>query len=73
MDVPDEGGTLMRKFVDNANGNHHQSMMVCGPMLVHGCGRFNIIDAIFIASNLRRLGHDTLRVAAKRLYCRSDR
>ena len=28
MDVPDEGGTLMRKFVDNANGNHHQSMIV---------------------------------------------
>ena len=28
MDIPDEGGTLMRKFVDNVNRNHHQSMMV---------------------------------------------
>ena len=51
MDIPDEGGTLMRKFVDHANRNHYQSMIV--RINVDSYGRFNI-DTIFIASNLRR-------------------
>ena len=58
MDVPDAGGTLMRKFVDNANGS--QPSIDGGAdrcWYIGSCGRFNI-DAIFIVLNLRRLGHE---------------
>ena len=51
MDIPDEGGTLMRKFVDHANRNHYQSMIV--RIDVGGYGRFNNIDTI------RYLSHQT--------------